>query len=119
GGGSVGLGPPTPEPHHDPCPLCLRSGHTRLVSQCRLRARSGSRQLKGIECLTRASCRRSSLMLALGCSRERVGGSPSRCIQGCLELLPLYSASVCPRHSPPAMSGKAPGNSSSTAGITR
>src|SRR5215470_10281762 len=61
----------------------------------------------------RILCRRSSLMLALGCSR--VGGSPCRCMQGCLELLPLYSASVCPRHSPPAMSGKAPGNSRSTA----
>src|SRR6516165_8529346 len=64
-------------------------------------------------------CRRSSLMLALGCSRKRAGGSPCRYIQGCLELLPLYSASVCPRHSPPAMSGKAPGNSRPTARISR
>src|SRR5262249_15091254 len=48
--------------------------------------------------------------------RKRVGGSPCRFMQGCLELLPLYSVSVCRRHSPPAMSGKAPGNSRSTAG---
>src|SRR5215471_19336914 len=37
-------------------------------------------------------------------------GSPCRCMHGCLGSLPLYSASVCPRHSPPAMSGKDPGN---------
>src|SRR5215475_9788774 len=32
-------------------------------------------------------------MLALGCSRKRVGGSPCRCMQGAWKLLPLYSAS--------------------------
>jgi hypothetical protein len=88
-------------------PYCMLPEHKRVR---RGRARDD-------RCLTRASRRRSSLMLALGYSR--IGGSPCRCIQGCLELPPLYSASVCPRHSPPAMSGKAAGNSSSTAGMIR